>query len=370
MKHPHLVLFFTTGISLEKWDEIGMLDREVALYRNLQCRGIRVSFVTYGGAGDLVYSKRLPGIRILPNRWGLKDKTYRRVLPILHGPFLAGASVYKTNQTAGGDVTLKAARFWRKPMVARCGYMWSEFASREHGVGSIQAHRALEKEKLVFAGATRVVVTTEAMKEDVLRRIPAAAGKTRVIPNYVDADRFQPTGEKCNEGEILFVGRLSSQKNVEALLKALRPLDVTLTIIGDGPLKAPLRKRFGTLNGRVRWLGNVPSENLPAYMNRAALFVLPSHYEGHPKSLIESMACGLAVIGADSPGIREVIRHGENGWLCGKESDDIRRAVLHLLASPEKRIALGKGARSYVKKWFSLDRIVALELSLLRDFLK
>jgi glycosyltransferase involved in cell wall biosynthesis len=79
------------------------------------------------------------------------------------------------------------------------------------------------------------------------------------------------------------------------------------------------------------------------------------------------MACGLPVIGADSPGIRELIVHGETGWLCGLDAKSIREAILYLLARPDLRAELGRNARRYVVENLSLERIVEMELALLRE---
>jgi glycosyltransferase involved in cell wall biosynthesis len=79
------------------------------------------------------------------------------------------------------------------------------------------------------------------------------------------------------------------------------------------------------------------------------------------------MACGLPVIGADSPGIRELICHGETGWLCGTDSASIRTAIQLLLADAALRQRLGRNARRFVEENFTLDRIVEMELALLRE---
>jgi glycosyltransferase involved in cell wall biosynthesis len=344
-----------------------MFEREVALYRRLQERGAQIGFVTYGGAADLTYADRLPGIRILCNHWGLPERLYEWALPSLHGSHLRRASLFKTNQTNGAEVALRSARLFRKPLIARCGYMWSDFVVRQHGLNSATARRAFEMETKVFSSADRIVVTTDAMQQNIIRRIPSATKRIVVIPNYVDTDVFHPFGGDQDEKRVIFVGRLTPQKNVTALLEAIEPLEVELSIIGVGELRPELQDRFGSMSGRLHWLGNVPNSDLPTYLNRAALFVLPSHYEGHPKAMIEAMACGLPVLGADSPGIRELIRHGETGWLCGTDSSSIRMAIEELMAMPQLRTELGKSARQWVMEEFALDRIAQIEFGLLTE---
>jgi len=66
-----LVLYFTTDVSLQTWDGLGLLDREVSLYRALLPKVGGVRFVTYGGRRDLRYAGRLDGIGVVCNKWNL-----------------------------------------------------------------------------------------------------------------------------------------------------------------------------------------------------------------------------------------------------------------------------------------------------------
>jgi glycosyltransferase involved in cell wall biosynthesis len=346
---------------------MGMLEREIAIYKRLLRRGFEVSFVTYGSEADLAYLGKMGGIRILCNQTGLAPEVYENSLGSLHRESLESCHIIKTNQIYGGELALSASQVFQKPLIARCGYMWSQNAAKEHGTDSEAAIHAREVEEKVFRGANRVVVTTPAMRDDVLRRIPEAASKLAVIPNYVDTDVFRPYSEVPDEVTLIFVGRIAPEKNLSALLEAIQPLQVRLIIIGEGKIRPELQRRFASLNGRISWEGNVPNSELPGYLNRAGLFILPSFYEGHPKALIEAMACGLPVIGADSPGIRELIRHGETGYSCGGDSVSIREAIQELLARPTLRERIGRNARQYVIENYSLDRIAELELALLKE---
>lgn len=365
----HLALFFTRTVSLKTWAEAGMLEREVALYQRLGDLGTRVSFVTYGDRGDFDYAERLPGIGILCNAWRLPARLYARLLPLLHRRTLPNADVFKTNQTYGADVALRAARRWSKPLIARCGYLHSEFVAREHGADSQQAEDARTLESKVFSAANRVVVTTSAMRETVVTIHGIAPEKVVVVPNYVDTNRFRPSGAspKKRPRQICFVGRLVPQKNIIALLEAVAGLDLELLLVGSGPLRGEVEAAVRRLDARVQLLGNLANAELPALIQRCGLFVLPSLYEGHPKALLEAMACGVPVIATDSPGIREVIRHGETGYLCGTSPDAIRDAIEALRSDCALRGRLGVAARKYVVDHFSLDRIAELEYALLQE---
>ena len=138
----HLVLFFTRGVSLRTWDMIGNLDREIALYVFLIDHGLNISFVTYGDSTDLNYADRLGGIRILCNETDLPLEQFERRLFSLHGRVINTADIIKTNQTYGGELALWAARLLRKPLIARCGYMWSFNAALENGDNSPAGSRS------------------------------------------------------------------------------------------------------------------------------------------------------------------------------------------------------------------------------------
>jgi len=366
---PHIVLFFTRGVSLRTWNLVGNLEREIALYRRLIGHGYDVSFVTYGDASDLTFSDRLGGIRVLCNESSLPSGEYERRLFSLHRRYLEQCHVIKTNQSYGADIALKAAQLFAKPLIARCGYMWSFNAALDHGRDSPDAIEAGRVEEQVFSAANRVVVTTPAMKADVVRRIPAAASAVTVIPNYVDTNLFRPLETVRDRNTALFIGRIAQEKNLDALIGAVEPLDMKLILIGEGKLRPYLQARFKDLDGRVRWEGNVPNRDLPRHLNRAGCFVLPSLYEGHPKALLEAMSCATPVIGADSPGIRELVRHLDNGYLCSADAEGVRAALTELLSQPDLCTVLGKRARGFVVENYSLDRVVELELTLLQEVL-
>lgn len=352
-------------MSLKIWDDIGMFDREVALYEKLRDKNISISFVTYGNIYDLDYGKRLNGIEILCNHWNFPDWMYEKFLHRFHSKALKPCDLIKTNQMNGADVALRSAIHWGKPLICRMGYMWSEFVNYENGV----ATKILKVENKLFNSADRITVTTDEMNNNISDRIPNSKDKTLVIPNYVKTSGFKPNPEIKKEFDILFVGRLVPQKNIKALFIALHEIDAKTMIIGSGELKRELQLEFDDSSEKICWQSNVSNNELPLFMNRSSIFILPSLYEGHPKTLIEAMACGMPVIGANSPGIREIINHGINGYLCGTDPESIKSSIEELLSNPSLCESLGKNAREYAVKYFSLDRIVEMEYDLYKTVL-
>ena len=363
-----LVLFFTRGMSLKVWDTIGMLEREVALYYRLQEKGIKISFVTYGYTEDLNYAERLPGINILCNHLKLPTFLYERLLPLLHFSSFRQSHVFKSNQTLGAMTALRNSRLFRKKFIARSGYLLSVVTEHRYGQNSVEARRVEKLERRIFSSADKAVVTAPAMYHRITQRYNISPARVRVIPNYVDTDIFYPTAESKDSGKRLcYIGRLGEEKNLVNLMEAVKGLDVELLMVGNGPLGSRLLEMATRDGTAVRFLDNVPNLQLPSILNHSDLFVLPSQYEGHPKTLIEAMACGIPVIGTDVSGIRELIVHLENGYLCGTRPEEIREAIRWMLNNGSQRTRMGRNARAYVVEHFALDRIVENEIALLEE---
>jgi len=361
-----LALFFTQGMSLQAWEDIGMFEREVALYRAMSKHLRRITFVTYGDRRDRQFIGRLDGIRVLCNRWRLSQRWYERWVATVLAWSRQGDVVVKSNQVRGADIALAAAQRLDKQFIARCGYLLSENTSRTHGLDSSENQEACALERHIFTQADRVVVTTPRIRQTILQRYQLPADRVFVIPNYVDTTLFIPAshGDR-HPARLCYIGRLEREKNPEALFEAIQGLDVELLVIGNGSLGTRLREQASQHRLSVQFLGNVPNRQLPDILNRASIFVMPSLLEGHPKALLEAMACGLPVIGTDVQGIRELIQHRETGYLCDCSPVGIRAAIREVLADRELQRGMGDSARKYVEEHFALEKIVKLELGLL-----
>ena len=362
-----LILFMSRRMSLRRWAEMGIFWRELALYRELVRQGVRVNILSYGDRTEQDYQSQLPGMRILCNDRSLPRRMYEQALPWVHRQAFRSAEVIKTNQTEGAEQVLRARHWWRRPLIARCGYMFSSNVAAQAGASSNRAQRALRLESKLFNAAHRIVVTTSAMAADVRQRLPEAAGKIRIVPNYVDVDRFSGTQERAKEWDLIYVGRLSPEKNVEALLEAIRPLRVRLLVVGSGPLLEPLKTNYRDLADRVTWLDHVPHERIPDLLARSRAFVLPSHFEGHPKAALEAMVAGVPVIGTNVRGIRELIQDRFTGLLSGTDPASMRGTIRTLLADEMLQQELSLNGQRFARAEFSLSRIVQMELDILYE---
>jgi len=159
------------------------------------------------------------------------------------------------------------------------------------------------------------------------------------------------------------VGRLSEQKGYRYLLEAVpavlaaRP-DILFVLIGDGELRAPLEnlaRQLGVAD-RVLFAGSRPNARL--YYPAFDLFVLPSIWEGLSAVVLESMASGVAVVGTDIPGVRDLIQDGLTGWLApARNPQRLSTAILDALAHGEKREEFARRAAREVVPNYTLERI-------------
>lgn len=347
-----------------------MLEREVAIYKELQKFSFQVAFVTYGIATDLRFAGQIPNIQILCNKWNLPAPLYEFLIPLLHRSQINNCDIIKSNQSNGADVALRAAQLWKKPMIARSGYSWTEFLERGSSSNQKELAKAQRIEHEVFSTATKIVVTTQAMKERIRAQYDIDQERIAIIPNFVLSDQFIPTDFPSILNRLCFVGRLVPQKNVHNLIRACKGLDIELVIVGDGPQRDELEAFSNEINVSTTFLGNRPHSELPEILRMSTIFLLVSHYEGHPKTLLEAMSCGLPVIGANSPGIREVIQHGETGLLCDPHPASIREAIERLLQDRQLSKKLGRNARKHILEEFSLQKVTEIEVKVIQEILR
>jgi glycosyltransferase involved in cell wall biosynthesis len=148
---------------------------------------------------------------------------------------------------------------------------------------------------------------------------------------------------------LLFIGRLSDEKGVDVLLKAMKLVpEAKLKIAGDGPYREHLegiKRNLGLQN--AEFLGAVWGEESGKLMSNCRFVVIPSlWYENFPYVLTETYARGKAVIGSDKGGIPEYIQEGVTGMVYPAESAErLADCIKALWNSPERTVEMGKNAR-------------------------
>lgn len=149
-----------------------------------------------------------------------------------------------------------------------------------------------------------------------------APDKLLALHNFIDLRRVAGP-RPPRQDHACYVGRLSEEKGVRTLLRAASRLDLRLKVLGTGPLEAELRTQYAGC-ARIEFLGHQDWEGVRAVLASARFLVVPSEwYENNPLSIIEALALGVPVLGADIGGIPELIQPGRTGELfeSGNEAD-------------------------------------------------
>jgi len=262
-----------------------------------------------------------------------------------------------------------ASFLYTKPVVATYQYRYSEFAKIE-GKSPLIILLTRLKEKVGLLLAARVIVTTKDLEKYVKSEVHGK--EIWLIPNGVILDFFSETRKrqprKGSNRNVLFVGRLTKQKNLFSLLEAIQSMNgLNLTIVGEGPLRKELIDYSKELGLDVGFEGYVSYDQLREYYYASDVFVIPSLIEGHPKVLLEAMACRLPVVGTNVEGTNEIITHGHNGLLCDTNPESIGNAVKRLLEDREFTEKLGENARKLIAKEYDLKALLARETTLIMD---
>jgi glycosyltransferase involved in cell wall biosynthesis len=219
-------------------------------------------------------------------------------------------------------------------------------------------------EKITYKTADRIILTSKRDKDFVVGRFKINSEKIKIIPNYIDTELFRPFSLEKEKNRIIFVGRLEAQKNLFNLIKALSGIPVKLVLIGRGFLKEKLEELAKEKKVDVKFINKIANKDLPQEYNKSKLFILPSFYEGCPKALLEAMSCGLPCIGSNVEGIKEIITHKENGYLCKTDSESIRKAIIEVLNNKGLQNRIGENARKTILENFSFENIVLRESKL------
>jgi len=217
-----------------------------------------------------------------------------------------GVDVLHTHDYKSDVVALGARRRCRIPWVATV-----------HGIypvsTALSAYRVLDR--LVLRRADRVIAVSAE-----LARYYRRCGNVTVVSNAVPSPETTSRGLVRCPRKLVFVGRLTPQKGLDVLIKALARArrevpDLRVVMVGDGPEMESLRRlawRLGQAEA-VSFVGW--RDDVEAFLSRAELFVLPSRWEGHPLALMEAMAVGLPAVASDVGDIAHCIDRPEVGRL-------------------------------------------------------
>lgn len=182
--------------------------------------------------------------------------------------------------------------------------------------------------------------------------------KITVIPHFQRPP--EQTFPPPHDGPILYFGRLSPEKGVAGLVRAMQYVpDVTLQIAGDGPQRRELENlAVGLKLANVEFLGQLSGGELDRAIAGSRFTVMPSFaYETFGKSILESFAWGRAVVASDLGSRRELVRHGENGLLFTPGNElQLAETISYLAERPQLAEAMGAAGRRLVEARYTPDQ--------------
>lgn len=205
---------------------------------------------------------------------------------------------------------------------------------------------------LTGAEPERIVVIPHGVETDVFHRIENAAQQLPLAPG---------------ERPIIYIGRLSPEKQVDVLIRAFAALtpefeEARLHVFGKGPQEPELRALAASLDvsNRVVFHGSVPKHHLPLWYSAADAVVLPSRSEPLGRVMLEAMACAAPFVATRVSGPLDHIRHGENGYLVEPENiEELTACLRHVLRHPDEARAVGRRGQEYALQSLTWPRSVA-----------
>ena len=265
-------------------------------------------------------------------------------------------------------------------------------------------HASTWIERTAYQNADGVVAVSAAMKADVQALYGVPPERVRVIHNGIDLDEYRPRHDPATLRRlgvdpdlpiVLFVGRITRQKGILHLVRAVRQLapGVQVVLCAGAPDTPEIGTEMRELVEAARhdavvpivWIAEMlPKADAVVLYSHAAVFVCPSVYEPFGIINLEAMACETPVVGSAVGGIPEIVVPGETGLLVPFEPEGdgspeprdpaafqraLAAAVNELMGAPDRRAAMGRAARARVEAHFSWRSIAATTLGFYGELL-
>ncbi|NUR41500.1 MAG: glycogen synthase [Streptomyces sp.] len=248
-------------------------------------------------------------------------------------------------------------------------------------------------ERTAIEAADAVIAVSGAMREDILACYPALdPARVHIVHNGIDTALYRPdhgtdaltrVGLDPDRPFVLFVGRITRQKGVPHLLRAVRDIDPAAQVVlcAGAPDTPEIDREFRELYeelSRVRegvhWIPQMlPRPDVIQLLTHAAVFVCPSVYEPLGIVNLEAMACGTPVVASKVGGIPEVVDDGKTGLLVPVDDDfepALARALDSVLGDPEGARRMGEAGRERAVGEFGWDAVARRTVRLYEEILK
>lgn len=295
--------------------------------------------------------KYLPRKLTIPILSLLRIFKLRKKIDVIHAPYTGTAWLF-------GFFLPISKKLLRKPYVL----MIHGGGMHEWGISYVR--------KLLFKEASTLIAVSETIKKEYEKRTNK---EVILMPNLIPAPKSKKTDQELKKKynlksgiTFLYVGTLKTIKGIDILIDAFIELgfdfiknnDLKLIVIGRGPLKNDLIEKIKTVNlgHYVYFLGFVDEAIKYDYLKLADVFIIPSRIEAQSISSLDAMSNGLAIIGSDINGIKNLISDGVNGLLFPVgDIINLRDKLKMLVENETLRLRLGENGSKYFQHHFNYE---------------
>jgi glycosyltransferase involved in cell wall biosynthesis len=353
-----IAFLLSENYGFSTWKRLGSLERELLIYKKLAEEGNKIIIFSYHEEDKNEILHKNIKIMTFPFPWLPVSLVLIRQIffPFYFYKILKKCHSIITNQAHnGGWLAVYAKQITKVKVIARCGYVFGEQMSFQNFKGyKYKKRRWLEK--ITFKHADLCFVPTQALAKWIVFNYGIQKNNIRIIPNFVDISIFKPF-EIEKSFDIICIGRLYNEKRPFVVLEAAKLLKFSVLLIGIGKLKDELLTYAVKNNINLKIIDSVNNSDLPNYLNNAKYFITGSIWEGHPKAIIEAMSCGCVCICPSSPGIRNLLLNGINGFLYDGTAYDIVKTIKIIENDQFLYYHVSKNSRNYCVENYRFDLI-------------
>lgn len=323
--------------------------------------GHDVSVVTRGDVDDRYSDDGVTVIR-LRHRW-LPNQHMRRLLARLR----IASTVRRLNPDVVHTAEWEAEAWW----IARFGHVpivthlaTPTYLIEELNEGGLNPENAFIRwlERDLTRRSRAIYAPASEMGDRVAKDWNLDRGKIHIIPNPIDVGAVRRMGKAdisppLPSRFIVFLGRLEKRKGIETIGSALPRVlnefdDLHAVLIGrdtrdeNGALMDRFQRQIAPVAPRVHLLGELPRSEALAIVARATIALVPSLWENFGYVCVEAMALGVPVVASAAGGLRDIIKHEENGWLIPPDdSESLAELLIAKLKDPQECVRVGIEAR-------------------------
>lgn len=225
--------------------------------------------------------------------------------------------------------------------------VFSQQIDQLHGATTGKISKKYENNALNWADAITVI------SKEAFDYYTSLGYKVFQVPNAIDVKSLSQNKDKRFPKQIIFAGRLSTEKGIDTLIEIGKKLssDIQLIILGNGPEEQKI-KELAKNQKNIHYFGYQNKENTISLIHGSDILIQPSLKEGISSTILESMACNTVVIASNVGGNNELIENGINGIMIDpKDSDSFVEQIISLLKNEELRKSLENHAQETVEKY-------------------